>query len=109
MKFFAFATIAAIATSVQAQNLVINTPVNLVECKPALLTWAGGKGDVVDGNNPSGPPIERFPEQEGTSLIWVVDAHAGQSVGLLVRDSKGATSQTAPVIVQAGTGPNCHA
>ncbi|KAF9270803.1 hypothetical protein L218DRAFT_983216 [Marasmius fiardii PR-910] len=90
----------------------MNTPASLVECKPAQLTWSGGRAPyflvVQDGNNPSGPAIERFPPQEGTSFTWLVNVAAGRSVGFLLRDANGATSQTASVTIQAGDS-GCHA
>ncbi|KAI3605681.1 secreted protein [Moniliophthora roreri] len=100
---------------------------NLVECQPTLLTWTGGQAPYFlvrentetrdlwgastsfssHGENPSGPAIEQFPEQIGTSLTWVVDFPAGTSVGLLLRDSKGATSQSAAVTIQPGSSTDC--
>uniref|UniRef100_A0A0W0FXC5 Secreted protein n=1 Tax=Moniliophthora roreri TaxID=221103 RepID=A0A0W0FXC5_MONRR len=126
MKFFATVSFAALVAAVQAQ-VTINTPANLVECQPTLLTWTGGQAPYFlvrentetrdlwgastsfssHGENPSGPAIEQFPEQIGTSLTWVVDFPAGTSVGLLLRDSKGATSQSAAVTIQPGSSTDC--
>ncbi|KAK7047748.1 hypothetical protein VNI00_006076 [Paramarasmius palmivorus] len=108
MKFFVVASLAALVSAVQAQ-LTVNTPSNLVECQPALLTWTGGAAPYfLDGNNPSGEPLKRFPETSDTSLTWTVDLSAGTSVGLLLRDSSGAVSQSAAVSIQAGSSTNCH-
>ncbi|KAJ8084721.1 hypothetical protein PM082_003497 [Marasmius tenuissimus] len=59
---------------------------------------------VQDGNNPSGPALEQLGEQTGNSFTWKVDIEAGKSVGFLLRDSNGATSQTASVTIQEGSG-----
>ncbi|ESK85806.1 secreted protein [Moniliophthora roreri MCA 2997] len=113
MKFFATVSFAALVAAVQAQ-VTINTPANLVECQPTLLTWTGGQAPyflsyvlVNVAQRDHGPAIEQFPEQIGTSLTWVVDFPAGTSVGLLLRDSKGATSQSAAVTIQPGSSTDC--
>ncbi|KAJ8081022.1 hypothetical protein PM082_017860 [Marasmius tenuissimus] len=89
----------------------MNTPNNLVTCEPVKLHWSGGKPpyfiSVQDGNNPSGPALEQFPEQSGTSLTWKVNFSGGTSIGFLLRDSSGVTSQTASVVVQPGASTEC--
>ncbi|ESK91348.1 hypothetical protein Moror_2775 [Moniliophthora roreri MCA 2997] len=63
---------------------------------------------VQDGNNPSGTPLKQFPQADGTSLTWTVDLSSGTSISLLLRDNAGATAQSAPVTIQAGTSTDCH-
>ncbi|EEB95656.1 hypothetical protein MPER_05335, partial [Moniliophthora perniciosa FA553] len=54
-----------------------------------------------------GPALFQFPEQNGTSLTWEVNFQAGTSIGFLLRDNNGATSQTASVQVQPGISTAC--
>ncbi|KAI3604426.1 secreted protein [Moniliophthora roreri] len=92
-------------------QVTLNTPSNPVVCQPLQLTWTGGQApyfiSVQDGNNPSGPALFQFPEQNGTALTWEVNYQAGTSIGFLLRDSNGATSQTAAVTVQPGISTSC--
>lgn len=57
---------------------------------------------VVPGNSPSSPALFSWEGLTGTSFTWLVTVSAGQSLGLLLRDSTGATSQSAPFTVTAG-------
>ncbi|KAL0580967.1 hypothetical protein V5O48_001059 [Marasmius crinis-equi] len=106
----AIAFVLVSAASVMAQ-VTMNTPTNLVACQPVQLTWSGGKApyfiSVQDGNNPTGTALERFDNQSGTSLSWTVNFAGGTSVGFLLRDSDGATSQTAATTIQAGSSTDC--
>ncbi|KAJ8081021.1 hypothetical protein PM082_017859 [Marasmius tenuissimus] len=99
------------AIGVLGQVPTLNTPVKLVTCEPVKLRWSGGKApyfvSVQDGNNPSGPALEQLPEQSGHSLTWKVNFQAGTNLGFLLRDSNGATSQTASVTVQPGSSTDC--
>ncbi|KAJ8084722.1 hypothetical protein PM082_003498 [Marasmius tenuissimus] len=109
MKSLALATVAALFAVAEAV-VTINTPNNLVQCQPTLITWSGGPGPFTlsyDGNNPTGPALETFPGLQGTSFTWDVDIPAGRSVGFLLRDSTGATSQTAAVTIQKGSEFRC--
>ncbi|KAL0570349.1 hypothetical protein V5O48_011619 [Marasmius crinis-equi] len=92
-------------------QVTMNVPTNLAACQPAQLNWSGGKPpyfiSVQDANNPTGTALERFDNQQGTSLTWTVNFAAGTSIGFLLRDSEGSTSQTAAVTIQAGSSTNC--
>ncbi|THU98471.1 hypothetical protein K435DRAFT_777457 [Dendrothele bispora CBS 962.96] len=105
MKFFTtiFASSLAVA-SVLAQSLTINTPVSLVSGQPTLISWSGGVPpfflSVEPANQPGAPPLEDLGEQDGTSFTWNVDLAAGTAVGFLLRDSTGATAQSAGVVIQ---------
>ncbi|CAA7267011.1 unnamed protein product [Cyclocybe aegerita] len=86
-----FAPLAAVllaATSAVAQTLTVNTPLSVVVCQPLLITWTGGT-----------PPY--------FLLSWNVNITAGTSLGLTLRDSTGAISQSAPFTVQSGSDTSC--
>ncbi|KAL0569444.1 hypothetical protein V5O48_012522 [Marasmius crinis-equi] len=109
MRFtIALAVLSAFGALAQ---VTMNTPTNLVACQLAQLVWSGGTPpyfiNVQDGNNPSGTALERFDGQQGTSLTWLVNLQGGTSIGFLLRDSKGATSQTAAITVQDGSSTDC--
>lgn len=85
----------------------INTPSNVVECEPTLLTWSGGTGpytlSIVPGASPNGAAIENLGQQNTTSVTWVCNIAQGTSIGLALRDSTGAIAQSAPFTVNPGS------
>ncbi|KAH7889352.1 hypothetical protein F5I97DRAFT_515248 [Phlebopus sp. FC_14] len=121
--------LACFIAAVTAQGVfVINTPSNVVQCEPVLITWSGGTSpynleyvllnvlfnivlspscSVVPGDDPTGPPIECLGEQTGQSYTWVVNLAAGTSASLTLKDSEGALAQSAPFIVQPSTSTSC--
>ncbi|KAF8273221.1 hypothetical protein EI94DRAFT_1795303 [Lactarius quietus] len=117
-------------------TLTINTPAVATECEPLLITWSGGTGpyflvrialsafhhfyihahtffslitDVLHpGASPSAAALITFGTVNGTSFTWsAVNEQANTSLDLAVSDSTGATSQSAPFTVQAGTSTSC--
>ncbi|KAF9643970.1 hypothetical protein BDM02DRAFT_1265401 [Thelephora ganbajun] len=107
MKLFSVAALfAAVVSTVNA--LIVNTPTNVVQCQPLLITWdpQGSAGpfflSIHPGDNPSGPALFSWDGLTGTSFTWIVTVSAGQSLGLLLRDNTGATSRSAAFTVFAG-------
>jgi len=93
-------------------TLTINTPAVATECEPLLITWSGGTGPyfltVHPGASPSAAALITFGTVNGTSFTWsAVNEQANTSLDLAVSDSTGATSQSAPFTVQAGTSTSC--
>ncbi|KAI6039905.1 hypothetical protein EDC04DRAFT_2867889 [Pisolithus marmoratus] len=97
-------TLAAVVLFVAGAlaQFTINTPSNVVECEPTLLTWTGGTRDILPGSTPNGTPLENLGQQNSTSVTWVCNIQAGTSIGLTLRDSTGAVVQSAPFTVVAG-------
>ncbi|KAG1821719.1 uncharacterized protein BJ212DRAFT_1264797 [Suillus subaureus] len=92
-------------------QFTINTPANVVECQPTLLAWSGGTGEffehavfrpILPGASPDGTALENLGQQNGTSVTWVCNIASGTSIGLTLRDSTGATAQSAPFTVNPG-------
>jgi len=113
MKSFCFSllTAALFVAGVSAQ-LTVNTPVNVVECTPLTITWTGGTGpyflSLHSGNDVNGAPLISFPSTTDTSLTWpAVNFTSGTSLDLSLRDSAGASSQSAVFTVQAGGDSSC--
>ncbi|KAK7437471.1 hypothetical protein VKT23_018542 [Stygiomarasmius scandens] len=112
MKFnlltFAASTLFALDVLAQMQ---INTPGNLVECHPVLLSWSGGQPpyflSVDPGNQPGAAALEQLGEQNGTSFVWLVNIQANTLVGFTIRDSTGGTEQTAAVAIQDSGDSSC--
>ncbi|KAG2367841.1 hypothetical protein BDR07DRAFT_1372543 [Suillus spraguei] len=102
---FSVASLALFVAGSLAQ-FTINTPSNVVECQPTLLTWSGGLApyylSVLPGAAPNGNALENLGEQNSTSLTWVCNIASGTSIGLTLRDSSGLIAQTAPFNVNAG-------
>ncbi|KAH8118063.1 hypothetical protein DFH11DRAFT_1541308 [Phellopilus nigrolimitatus] len=116
-----------VAAGVNAQTLQINTPTaaadggdtlavgasrtSVVQCLPQLLTWSGGTApyflSVLPGGQPSAAALVTFPETNSTSTTWNVNVASGTSIGLTLRDSTGATAQSAPVTVQSSSDSSC--
>ncbi|KAL5485985.1 hypothetical protein ACEPAI_7029 [Sanghuangporus weigelae] len=105
----------AAAVGVAAQNLQINTPTNIVQCLPQLITWSGGQGPyfvynffcVQPGGQPGAAALVDFGQQTGTSLTWVVNIQAGTSIGLTIRDQTGTVANSAPVNVGSSSDSGC--
>ncbi|KIJ69273.1 hypothetical protein HYDPIDRAFT_185116 [Hydnomerulius pinastri MD-312] len=105
---FSLASLGCFVAVVAAQGiLVINTPANVVECEPTLITWSGGEAPyflvVLPAGQPDAAPIENLGEQTGHSLTWVANVAAGTDLGLTLKDSTGAIAQSAPFTVQPST------
>ncbi|KZP23822.1 hypothetical protein FIBSPDRAFT_1042667, partial [Athelia psychrophila] len=101
-----FAVLALFVASALGQALTINTPSNVVECEPTLLNWTGGVPpyflSIQPGNQPSAAALESLGTQTGNSYTWSTDIAAGTSIGLSIRDSTGATAQSAAFTINAG-------
>ncbi|EJD06593.1 uncharacterized protein FOMMEDRAFT_165350 [Fomitiporia mediterranea MF3/22] len=110
---FRLASIFALAAAigVSAQQLHIDTPSNVVQCLPQLLTWGGGTGpwfvSVLPGGQPGAAALIDFGQQSGTQLTWVVNIAAGTSIGLTVRDQTGATAESAPFNIGSSSDSSC--
>ncbi|KAK7436039.1 hypothetical protein VKT23_019342 [Stygiomarasmius scandens] len=112
MKFnlltFAASTLFALDVLAQMQ---ISTPGSLVECQPVLLSWSEGQSpyflSVDPGNQPGAAALEQLGEQSSTSFVWLVNIQANTLVGFTVRDSTGATAQTAAVTIQDSGDRSC--
>ncbi|MFE4800292.1 hypothetical protein ACFRFL_36020 [Streptomyces sp. NPDC056708] len=104
-----FGTTAAQAPA--TEGLTINTPSNPVVCQPLTITWSGGQApyqlELLPGNESGAAPLRDFGQQEGTAYTWTVDVPPNTSVGLTLRDSTGATAQSAPFTIQAGPDTSC--
>ncbi|KAL5504115.1 hypothetical protein ACEPAH_8188 [Sanghuangporus vaninii] len=125
-----FAIVAAIGAA--AQTLQINTPTNVIQCLPQLITWSGGTGpyfvrlalffsssvsrvylnlcyyfSVQPGGQPSAAALVDFGQQTGTSLTWVVNIQSGTSIGLTIRDQTGTVANSAPFDVGSSSDSSC--
>ncbi|KAH7220450.1 uncharacterized protein BKA55DRAFT_216884 [Fusarium redolens] len=91
-----FRTISAQGT------LTINTPSNAFG-EPLLVTWIGGTPpyflSILPGNQPSAAALQDFGQVTGNSLIWTVNFAPGISLSFTLRDSTGATAQSAPFTI----------
>ncbi|KAG5638899.1 hypothetical protein H0H81_008959 [Sphagnurus paluster] len=110
MKLFVLAaSLVSIAPSILA--LTINTPTNVVECQPILLTWDGGKPpyfvSAIPGGQPAAQAIKSFPTQNGNSFTWIVDLQAGTSISLSLKDSTGEQAYSDIVQIQPGSDSSC--
>ncbi|OAX39553.1 hypothetical protein K503DRAFT_716207, partial [Rhizopogon vinicolor AM-OR11-026] len=88
-------------------QLTINTPANVVECQPTLLSWSGGTGDILPGGSPTSASLENLGQQNSTSVTWICNIASGTSIGLTLVDSTGLTAQTAPFTVNPGSSTSC--
>ncbi|EED85968.1 predicted protein [Postia placenta Mad-698-R] len=105
MKSIILVALAAFASGVA--GLTINTPSDVSECIPTLLTWSGGTGpyylSIEPGNDPSGAPLQQYGPLDGTSFTWPTNITSSQQVSLTIKDSTGATNQCAPFNINAGS------
>ncbi|KAG1747242.1 uncharacterized protein EDB91DRAFT_1117147 [Suillus paluster] len=87
-------------------QFTINTPSNVVECEPTLISWSGGTApyflSILPGATPNGAALENLGQQNSTSVTWTCNIATGTSLGLTLRDSAGLVAQTAPFTVNPG-------
>ncbi|KAG2367047.1 hypothetical protein BDR07DRAFT_1394689 [Suillus spraguei] len=108
-----FATIfVALVSAVPAVfGLTINTPADVVECQPILLTWSGGASPyyltLVPGGQSMASPIKSFPTQTGTSYTWNVDLQANTIFNIALKDSTGSTAYSDIVTIMSGSDTSC--
>ncbi|KIM62692.1 hypothetical protein SCLCIDRAFT_9019 [Scleroderma citrinum Foug A] len=92
-------------------QFTINTPGNVVQCEPTLISWSGGTGpyflSILPGASPTGSALENLGQQNSTSVTWTCNFPSGSSLGLTLRDSTGAVAQSAPFTVNPGTSSSC--
>ncbi|KAI6025720.1 hypothetical protein F5J12DRAFT_809975 [Pisolithus orientalis] len=107
-----FAAVALFVAAALAQStLTINTPANVVECEPTLITWSGGTPpyflSILPGATPNGAALENLGQQNSTSVTWVANIAAGTSIGLTLRDNTGQVAQSAPFTINSGSSTSC--
>ncbi|KAJ7098620.1 hypothetical protein B0H15DRAFT_821553 [Mycena belliarum] len=110
-SFASLLAVSSFLTLVNAQALIINTPIPApVSCEPTLLSWGGGTGPyfivLVNGNDPT-QNLVNFGELSNTSITWFVKEPAGTPLLLTIRDQTGATQSSAPFSVAAGGPTTC--
>lgn len=76
--------VSSLLASLAASQATITSPPVLVECRPALLTIAGGTGpyyiSVIPGGEVNAVAIESLPVvQTAGGVTWIVDVAAGRS------------------------------
>jgi hypothetical protein len=113
MKSYIFAIISAalFVAGVSAQ-LTVNTPVNVVSCTALQITFSGGTPPYIlsvhPGATPNDPALATFSNVTGSPFSWTaVNFASGTSLDLTIRDSTGATAQSAPFTVQSGGSTTC--
>ena len=77
-----------------------------LESLHTFVTWSGGVPPYTltlqPGDQPNAPPLQNFGVQTGSSYSWHVTQDPGTIVSLLLRDSNGALSLTAPFMIMDG-------
>ncbi|GJN87108.1 hypothetical protein Rhopal_000053-T1 [Rhodotorula paludigena] len=103
-----FTGLVAAAAFVAAQTpLFINTPSQLFQCQPVLLTWGGGEAPyyvrVVPGGQPTATPLATLQSAvDATTYSWRPALDVGTQITLLVSDNRGQSQGSAPVTIMAG-------
>ncbi|CCM01401.1 uncharacterized protein FIBRA_03452 [Fibroporia radiculosa] len=122
--------VVAAAALVGVSGLQINTPSDVTECIPTLFTWSGGVSpyyivrfshqsgkdphilfyspadallSLEPGSDPTGAPLQEYGPLTGTSYTWPTNITSGTSISLTIKDSTGATEESAPFTVGAGS------
>ncbi|EIW83775.1 hypothetical protein CONPUDRAFT_80364 [Coniophora puteana RWD-64-598 SS2] len=92
-----------VGSVVGQQPLVINTPANVVQCEPVLITWDGGVGPynlTLNKNGVPDSPVEAFYGLTGNAYTWTVNVKEGTVLGFSLKDSSSDLAQTAPFTIQ---------
>ncbi|CAE6429673.1 unnamed protein product [Rhizoctonia solani] len=98
MLFQATSLLALVAAVyAQAGDPSVNTPLGLVQCQPAQITWTASKTPVflsiIPGGQAGATPLADFGQQSGNSFTWSpVNIAAGTPITVQVRDSTGAVA-----------------
>jgi len=113
MKSYIFSIVSAalFVAGVSAQ-VTINTPTNVAECAPLQISFSGATCPciitVYPGATPNGNPLTTFTNVNSSPFTWsAVNFASGTSLDLSLRDSTGASAQSAPFTVQAGGSTSC--
>ncbi|OSC96905.1 hypothetical protein PYCCODRAFT_1472229 [Trametes coccinea BRFM310] len=81
-----------------------------VQCQSFVFTWRGGTPpftvSVLSGDTTE-TPLEQHGGISSGSFQWLADVPAGASVRLEVQDSSGASVDTGPLTIQAGSDSSC--
>lgn len=103
MKYSVTAALV-VAFAQYVSGLTVNTPSNLVQCQPILLSWADGTPpyylSIIPGGQPDAPALEPFPTTEATSMTWIVDIPSGTSITVSLKDNTGAMAYSDMVTIQ---------
>jgi len=93
------------STVFSQSNFTINTPANIVQCEPILLSWVGGTPpyflSVLPAGQPSANALVSFLPQNGTSFTWKVNVTQGVGIFFNLRDDAGLLAQSGSVTVQS--------
>ncbi|TDL16580.1 hypothetical protein BD410DRAFT_795231 [Rickenella mellea] len=110
---FSLASFVALSLAVVSNAFMINTPANVVECQPILLSWdaTGATApfflSVLPGGQPGAAALVNLGQVTGTSFTWNANLASGTNCGLTLRDSTGAVAQSGQFIIQPGTSSAC--
>lgn len=113
MLFQATSLLALVAAVyAQAADPSINTPLGLVQCQPAQITWTASKTPVflsiLPGGQPGATPLADFGQQTGNSFTWSpVNIPAGTQITCQLRDATGAVVYSAPVTIHPSSDKSC--
>jgi len=104
--------VSFLASTVLAQDTyMINTPMDVVECQPTLLTWTGGTSpyylSILPAGQPNAASLVDLGIQTGMSYTWVVNLTYGTAGFCELRDSTGKMAQSGPFQVGRGSDSNC--
>ncbi|KAI8989222.1 hypothetical protein BD414DRAFT_571896 [Trametes punicea] len=107
MVFFA---LVLPCTSANPSLQVDDPPRGPVQCESFTFAWRGGTPpftfSIVPADTP-GSPLEQFGGISSGSVRWAADVAAGTSIRFQVGDSTGASVDTGPIIIQAGSDNSC--
>ncbi|TFK72909.1 hypothetical protein BDN72DRAFT_835518 [Pluteus cervinus] len=108
MWFLYLASVAFIS-GVVALN--VDTPTNMVQCQPILITYGGGQSpyflSALPGGQPAAAPLKSWDGTDSTTRTFTVDIPAGTTVTFAVRDSTGAQAFSDIVTVRQGGTTDC--
>lgn len=103
-----------LAASTALAQLTVNTPLNVIECVPVIITWTGGVAPYIlsikPGDAPNGPTnLVTFPPLYGNSVTWLANILTeATDFGLSMIDGAGTLAQSGRFTIQAApSGVNC--
>ncbi|KAI0090167.1 hypothetical protein BDY19DRAFT_756569 [Irpex rosettiformis] len=108
----ALVVVACAAPAILAQQMMVNSLADVVQCQPAQITWQGGVPpyylSLIPAGQPLAPPLKQFDQQNGNSVTWTVDLPANTAFTTELKDSTGAVVYSGEqTIMEGSSGGSC--
>ncbi|KAK0200611.1 hypothetical protein DFS33DRAFT_1278020 [Desarmillaria ectypa] len=102
LKLIWWPFIIVYASSIVFGQLAVDTPYTITKGETTTLSWSGGSGGIVAGDNSSASPLAKLGSTSERTLQyqWPFSSiENGTRVSIVVHDANGEAAQSAPIPV----------